>query len=251
MVHISEFCVACLFRKFVLIPVQTRVSFKLANDSQRFLLEYFDIIQDSPSQIYHCALPLYPPSSWLYKCYSAELSPEVKVIKGLPDDWGMCSRTVTLDSFALALACWKDTIAAGLVSGEIVTLDGVTGSQTAILPGHAKEVKSLAFSPDGASLVSGSSDRTIKLWDVQTGGVVKTFHGHTAQICSVSISGDSTTIASGSADRTVHLWDIQKEECHYIIQHQYDVHHVKFSSTDPQHLMSVSGDVVWRWDTNG
>jgi WD40 repeat protein len=55
----------------------------------------------------------------------------------------------------------------------------------------------LAFSSDGTSLVSGSDDCTVKLWDVQTGGTVKTFFGHTELVLSVSISADYTIIASG------------------------------------------------------
>jgi len=67
----------------MLMLIQAEVPCKWINDSQRFLLEHFDVIQDSPSHIYHSALPLCPVSSWLHDCYSAELSQEVKVVKDM------------------------------------------------------------------------------------------------------------------------------------------------------------------------
>ena len=152
---------------------------------------------------------------------------------------------------ATALACWRDTIAVGLDSGDIVILDGITGIQTAILSRHSYWVTSLAFLPDGTSLVSGSIGRTIKLWDIQTGGVVKTFQGHTDLVGSVSISADCMMVASRSLDKTIHLWDIQTKECCCVIQQPTTVYHVRFSPTDPQHLMFVSDDKVWQWDING
>ena len=156
-----------------------------------------------------------------------------------------------MDSGPLTIACWKDTIAVCLASGKIITLDGITGTQTAILSGHTDYVGSIAFFPDGTSLVSGSGDKTIKLWDVQTGGVVKTFHGHTSFVHSVSISSDCTLVASGSADRTICLWNIQTEECCHVIKQQEEVFHVQFSPTDPKHLISVSRGRVWHWNING
>ena len=209
------------------------------------------MIYISPSQVYHLALPFCPSSSWLHEWYPTELSQEVKVIKGLPAGWGICSRTVTLNSKPLTLTCRRNIIVVGLKSGDIITLDGITGIQTAILFGHTDYVRSVAFSPDGTSLVSGSDDNTIKLWDVQTGGVVKTFHGHTQWVYSVSISSDCTTVASGSLDHTIRLWDIQTEECHHVIEQQNPVKHVRFSPTDPQYLISVSGHEVWHWKING
>jgi len=163
----------------------------------------------------------------------------------------MCYRTVPLGYQPLALTCWKDSIAAGLESGKIITLTRITGSQTAVLSEHTKAVSSLTFSPDGSFLVSGSSDNTIKLWDIQTGGVAKTFYGHTYHVLSVSISANCTTIASGSKDRTIRLWDIQTEECYCIIEQLDWVESLRFSPKDPQHLISVSDYKVQHWDTNG
>ena len=213
-------------------------------------MEHFDTIHSSPSQIYHSALPLSPPS-WLHECYSAELSPMSKVVKGLPAEWGVCSRTTVLNSFTRTLSYCNGRIAVGSNPGDIIIFDTTTGTQTAILSGHTNQVLCVAFSLDGTSLVSGGSDETVRLWDVQTGGVVKTFSGNISMVLSISISADCTTIASGSSDDTIRLWDIRTGECCHTIKQENDVHHILFSPTDPQHLISISGGKVWQWDANG
>jgi len=221
-------------------------------DSQRMILEYFDMINVSPSHIYCSALKFSPSSSWLHQYYGGGLSQEVKVVRGLSAGWGTCFRIVSLDDRPVSLACWKDTIAVGSDSGYIVTLNAITGSKIAVLSGHTYRVKSLSFSLDGTMLVSGGDDTTIKLWDMQTGGVAKTFHGHTERITSVSISPNCTTIASGSIDETIHLWDIQTGECYCVIQQgswaDYDCVH--FFPLDPHHFISVANKVQ-KWNTDG
>ena len=172
------------------------------------------------------------------------------MVKGLSDEWGTCFRTVSLDYSPEALSCWNNTVAVGSEGGDII-LDAITGSQIANLSGHTNGANCLTFSSDGKSLVSGSSDSTVKLWDVQTGGVVKTFYGDGERFLSVSISADCTRIASGSDQDKIHLWDIQTGECHWTIDQQEAVRHVSFSHTDPQHIISISGNEVWQWDANG
>jgi len=173
------------------------------------------------------------------------------VVKGLSAEWGMCSRTALLNHRPWSLSFWNNAIVVGSTKGDIFILDAITGSQTAVLPGHTDAVASVTFSSDGALLVSGSHDKTIKLWDVQTGGIVRTFHGHTGEVLSVSISADHSIIASGSKDKTLRLWDIQKEECYQFIEQQEWVSHVRFSPTDPQCLMSVATETIQQWDIDG
>jgi len=225
------------------------------NDSKRILLEHFDEIHNSPCYLYHYALPFCPSSSWLHEYYTAELSQGVRVVKSLSEGWGMCARTVPLDSILCALSFWNNTIAVGSTHKDILILDAITGSQTAVLYGHTAGVISLAFLPDGTSLVSGSYDGTAKLWDIQTGGVVKTF-SHEGSVCSVSISADNTTIASGSNGSgaevgTIYLWNIQTGACHKTIQQEGRIHHAIFSPKDPQTLISVSGGIVQQWNIGG
>ena len=236
--------------KTILIAFQAGVHSKWTNDSQRFLLKHFDTIQNSPSHIYHSALPLSPSSSWLQKCYGTELSSVVKVIKGLPTEWGVCSRTVLLTSPPWSLSHHNNIIATGSGHGDIIILNAITGSQTGVFSGHTNRILSLMFSSDGTSLVSGSADYTVKLWDIQTGGIVKTFSGHSNWVYSISISADCTRIASGSRDMTIHLWDIQTGECHYTIQQQDEVSLICFSPTNPQLLLSTSAGKIQQWDTN-
>ena len=219
--------------RHVLILIQAGISCKWTNDSKRFLLEHLDNIHDSPSHIYHSALPLSPSSTWLQECYGLELSQEVRVVKGLPVAWGICSHTVSLGATVRGISYWNDTVAVGSAHRDIIILNVTTGSQAAILLGHTDEVNSVTFSLDGRSLVSGSDDKTVKLWDMQTGGTIRTFAGHTELVRSVSISVDGATIASGSFDETVRLWDTQTGGCYYVIELQAQIFKVKFSPINP------------------
>ena len=74
------------------------------------------------------------------------------------------------------------------------------------LEGHTNSVTSVAFSPNGKLLASGSLDRTVKLWSIQDGSLLRTLEGHTSRVSSVAFSANGKLLASGSVDNTVKLW---------------------------------------------
>ncbi|MBQ5892483.1 MAG: hypothetical protein IIW76_07950, partial [Bacteroidales bacterium] len=58
------------------------------------------------------------------------------------------------------------------------------------LEGHLYQVSSVAYSPDGTKIISGSDDKTIKIWDANTGECLQTLEGHLYQVSSVAYSPD-------------------------------------------------------------
>src|SRR5258706_15118026 len=76
------------------------------------------------------------------------------------------------------------------------------------LKGHTGVVSSVAYSPDGGHILSGSADTTIRIWDAKSGAAVgNPLKGHTGGVASVAYSPDGRHFISGCAYNTIRIWD--------------------------------------------
>jgi WD40 repeat protein len=104
----------------------------------------------------------------------------------------------------------------------------------------------VAFSPDGQTIVSGSDDNTLRLWDLAGNPIGEPFQGHPAPVWSVAFSPDGQTIVSGSDDNTLRLWDLAGNPIGEPFQgHPAPVWSVAFSP-DGQTIVSGSDDNTLR-----
>jgi len=88
----------------------------------------------------------------------------------------------------------------------------------AVFKGHTWPVYSVAFSSDGAVIASGSSDKTVRTWEVKSGMALKVMEGHTNRVDSVAFSPDGLIIASGSLDKTVRIWDAKSSKALKVLE---------------------------------
>jgi WD40 repeat protein len=89
----------------------------------------------------------------------------------------------------------------------IVNLDAADRPHQLVLQGHRDRVASLVFAPDGRTLISGSIDKTIRMWDSRTGQELRNIDAHEGGVNSLAVSGDGKTLVSGSFDRKAKSWD--------------------------------------------
>ncbi|KAH3104079.1 hypothetical protein KXW41_009392 [Aspergillus fumigatus] len=141
---------------------------KFLQDAYRFVLKHAQMINMAPLQVYCSGLAFSPTDSIVRRIFNNKQPSWLPVLPQVHKSW----------------------------SAELQTLEG-----------HSSWVSSVAFSPDGQRIVSGSDDNTIKLWDAQTGSELRSLEGHSDWVHSVAFSPDGQRIVIYGSK--IRLWDAQ------------------------------------------
>ncbi len=139
----------------------------------------------------------------------------------------------------LAVAIW---------GGPPPELEAAPRAELVLQTGHSSYITSLAWSPDGKHLATGSHDYTVVIWDVLTGDKVLALKGHTSDVLAIAWSPDGKRLATASGDHSVAVWDVRSGERLQVHKgHSHRVLHVAWSP-DGKRLATAGEDglaMVW------
>ncbi|KAF2809507.1 WD40 repeat-like protein [Mytilinidion resinicola] len=181
----------------VQIPNHQRL-FDLVRDVYRFGMTHRSTIIQAPLQTYCAALIFSPSKSKVRALFEGQIPSWVKLKPSVPENWTSLLQT---------------------------------------LEGHLDTVQSVASSGDGQKIVSGSNDKTARIWDARSGSLLQTLEGHLDWM-----------IVSGSGDKTVRIWDARSGSLLHTLEGNSTILSVAFSD-DGRKILSGSDDCIARvWD---
>jgi WD40 repeat protein len=157
--------------------------------------------------------------------------------------------TANLTATSSVVGVLNDRILLGFGDGPIKVWDigGSTPVALMDLEGHTDITLSIDASDSSNVALSGSRDKSVRLWDLRTGQCVRVMEGHADDVWSISMDSTCKTAVSGSWDEKVKLWDLGSGKCIQTFQHGQDVDVMMHESGSS--FLSVGGGFVKAWAT--
>ena len=203
----------CFISMRIMTEQQTKTEHNLQNavvDAGWFIIENFDLVRHHPRETYSSALVWLPEQSRIRVKYGDKRKSVWKVVIGLRKTWDP----------------WEQ-----------------------VLQGHFDRVNSVAFSPDGNHVVSGSTDNTVHIWNVATGKSEAELKGHSGSVNSVTFSPDGSHIVSGSDDNTMCIWNVVTGESEAKLKGYSDgINSIIFSPDGSRVVSGSNGSTVHIWN---
>jgi WD40 repeat protein len=187
-------------------------------------------------------------------------SPDSKILvttfgSGMKEQWNLQRQelvTFTINGLLYCMAFSSDAKTLVTISGETAKLWNLQGQElVTFTTGHSDIVRSVAFSPNGKYLATGSDDKTAKLWNLQ-GQELHTFTGYSDWIMSVSFSPNGEFLVIGCGDGTATLWDLHRRELLKKFEDDYgEVMSVCFSPNSQFLVTGYGWETARLWDLQG
>ena len=208
-----------------------------ATDVQALITDYDYLPEDSDLSLVQSALRL--SAHILYK-EPAQLGPQ------------LIGRLLAADSEPVQqfLTRTRQSQRTPWIESLLPTLTQAGGPLLRTLESYAR-VQAVALSADGRHVVSGSDDKTMKVWELETGRELHTLEGHTDKVQAVAVSADGRHVVSGSDDKTMKVWELETGRELRTLESYARVQAVALSA-DGRHVVSGSDDKtmkVWELET--
>lgn len=129
--------------------------------------------------------------------------------------------------------------------------DGNTAQTLREYVGHTEAVRSLDVNKEGKLMVTGSADRTVRVWDVTAGKQLRSFQGHMSEVVAVALRPDGRQVASAADDGTIRLWELSTNDDHRAMTDAGDSLWAVAYSPDGKHIAAAGADKIVRIYTAG
>ncbi|KXH38299.1 hypothetical protein CSAL01_00175 [Colletotrichum salicis] len=204
---------------------------ELIYDANRFLLHHRGILENVPLQLYAAALVFSPRQSVVKNLFRSE-APDWVSVKSLKTTWGACLKTLERHTegiqgvWTVAYSPNGQWLVSGSRDGTVKLWNANSGNCLHTIGGHGEEysdysdyyarrapagVRSVSFSADGLSFVSGSWNGVVKVWSTVTGECLRVLEVHSSEALAMEISSDCRVIAFACSDSIIVAWKIDTE----------------------------------------